>query len=191
VAQHFDACQPCAAQLSRLHALLAEVAALPRTIEPPPELWTDLRKTLEAGKISPLRTPRTAGLFRRTATRPWVVAAAIVLVAGSVVFSRRPTSRDSVAGTPPPPPLVSRIDRHYGPVLDHLAASLRERTSATPPKTVATVNQSLRIVDSAIAETRAALIQDPDNQRIGEMLSANYQRKLDLLKRASELATEF
>ena len=117
-------------------------------------------------------------------------AAAIVIAAVSLVARREPASR--VADTAAPAPAaVTRIDRHYAPVLDDLAASLRAKVAVTPAKTAATVNQSIRIVDSAIAETRAALIQNPANDRIAEMLSVNYQKKVDLLKRASELATEF
>ena len=44
--------------------------------------------------------------------------------------------------------------------------------------------------DSAIAEARAALLADPNNGMLVDLLSASYQRKLDLLRRTSELSSK-
>jgi CHASE3 domain sensor protein len=57
------------------------------------------------------------------------------------------------------------------------------------PETIRTVDRSLAVVDSAIAEARAALMSDPNNQMLIDLLSASYQRKLDLLRRTSELGS--
>jgi anti-sigma factor RsiW len=181
---HLESCDRCAGELARLRALLAATAALPRNVEPPVDLWGEIRGTLEANKVASLP-------LRRRSWGLWLppVAAAIVIAAVWLVARREPVSRVTDASAAPA--AVTRIDRHYVPVLDDLAASLRAKVAVAPAKTAATVNQSIRIVDSAIAETRAALIQNPANDRIAEMLSVNYQKKVDLMKRASELATEF
>jgi anti-sigma factor RsiW len=183
-ATHLESCGRCAEQLARLRGLVAATDALPRSIDPPPELWGEIRGMLEANKIAtlPVRRRRLVGL--------WLLpVAAAIVIAVALVARREPLSR--VADTAAPPAAVTRIDRHYAPVLDDLSASVRVKVAVAPAKTAATVNQSIRIVDLAIAETRAALIQNPANDRIAEMLSVNYQKKVDLLKRASELATEF
>ena len=62
------------------------------------------------------------------------------------------------------------------------------RGDSLAPSTVATVERSLRIADSAIAEARSALEQDPANRVLGELFVSNYERKIDLLRRATELA---
>ena len=66
--------------------------------------------------------------------------------------------------------------------------TLDERRDSLAPSTVATVERSLRIADSAIAEARSALEQDPANRVLGELFVSNYERKIDLLRRATELA---
>jgi hypothetical protein len=53
---------------------------------------------------------------------------------------------------------------------------------------VATVERSLRIADSAIAEARDALERDPSNVVLERLFASNYERKIDLLRRANELA---
>jgi hypothetical protein len=49
------------------------------------------------------------------------------------------------------------------------------------------VEESLRVVDDAIAEARQALARDPGNLAIADVLSANHEQKLDLLRRATRL----
>ena len=65
---------------------------------------------------------------------------------------------------------------------------LDQRRDSLAPSTVATVERSARIADSAIAEARAALEHDPSNRVLADLLVSNYERKLDLLRRATELA---
>ena len=57
------------------------------------------------------------------------------------------------------------------------------------PATVRTVERALTVIDSAIAEARAALAADPANAALIDILSAHYERKVDLLQRATELSS--
>jgi hypothetical protein len=50
-----------------------------------------------------------------------------------------------------------------------------------------TLERTLRVIDEAIAEARAALAADPSNRTLLDVLSANYEQKVELLRRASEL----
>ena len=50
------------------------------------------------------------------------------------------------------------------------------------------VDDAWRIIDDAIAETREAIASDPQNPVLVEILSSHYERKVELLQRASELA---
>ena len=79
-------------------------------------------------------------------------------------------------------------ERGYARSIDALWRTLDERRDSLAPSTVATVERSLRIADSAIAEARSALEQDPANRVLGELFVSNYERKIDLLRRATELA---
>jgi hypothetical protein len=53
---------------------------------------------------------------------------------------------------------------------------------------VETVERSLHVADAAIAEARDALARDPANGLLAEIFASNYERKIDLLRRATELA---
>ena len=171
-------------------------SALPREIAPPPDLWPAIRDEL---------VPRARTIQW---TSRWRLAAAALLVAGSssilTLFAVR--SRDGAraqadiaavdrAPVPPrtaaPAPLPAHLavaERGYERSIEALWRTLDERRDSLAPSTVATVERSLGIADSAIAEARAALEHDPSNRVLAELLVSNYERKLDLLRRATELA---
>ena len=171
-------------------------AGLPREIAPPPDLWPAIRAEL---------APRATRRVRWTAG--WRLAAAGLVVAASssilTLFTMRASdsARDSVAvtadrvpphpRTPAPPQLPAHLvaaERGYARSVDALWRTLDERRDSLAPSTVATVERSLRIADSAIAEARAALEQDPANRVLADLFVSNYERKIDLLRRATELA---
>jgi hypothetical protein len=95
------------------------------------------------------------------------------------------------ATSPAPARLPAHLvvaERGYARSMEALWRTLDERRDSLAPSTVATVERSLRIADSAIAEARSALERDPANRVLADLLVSNYERKLDLLRRASELA---
>jgi hypothetical protein len=168
-------------------------AALPREIAPPPDLWPAIRAEL---------APRSSRSIRWT-SHGWRVAAAALLVAGSssviTLLAMRANDRGRgaaiVAGTDSAPASGSRLPAHlavaelgYERSIDALRRTLDERRDSLAPSTVATVERSLRIADSAITEARSALEHDPANRVLADLLVSNYERKIDLLRRATELA---
>jgi hypothetical protein len=167
-------------------------AALPREIAPPPDLWPAIR-----GELAP-RTSRTVHWNPR-----WRLAAAALLVAASssilTLFTVRGRERAPAAvavaqedGAPRSstqlPAHLAVAERGYERSVDALWRTLDERRDSLAPSTVATVERSLRIADSAIAEARAALERDPSNAVLAALFASNYERKIDVLRRAAELA---
>jgi hypothetical protein len=167
-------------------------AALPREIAPPPDLWPAIR-----AELAP-RSSRTIGWTSR-----WRVAAAALLVAGSssmitlLAVRARDQGRSAVmiVRTDSAPSSEHRLPAHlavaeqgYERNIEALRRTLDERRDSLAPSTVATVERSLRIADSAIAEARSALEHDPANRVLAGLLLSNYERKIDLLRRATELA---
>jgi hypothetical protein len=55
------------------------------------------------------------------------------------------------------------------------------------PATIQAVEQSLSTIDVAIAEAREALLRDPANAALPELLASNYRQKIDLLRRATQI----
>jgi len=163
---------------------------LPREIAPPPELWSSIRAEL---------APRSRTIQWNAR---WRLAAAALLVAASssILTLLAVRARDGVDPThlvaaTDSAPAAARLPAHlvvaergYARSIDALWRTLDERRDSLAPSTVATVERSLRIADSAIAEARSALEHDPSNRVLAELLVSNYERKIDLLRRASELA---
>jgi anti-sigma factor RsiW len=195
VERHVGVCPACARELSRMRALLAAASALPRAIEPPAAAWAGVRASIETRKVATL--PGAGARHPRRLTPRWLVAASVLVVlsgaaAIAVIRSANHPSQPATSvlvSTRTAAVVAMMIDRHYMPALNQLAAALSD-TGGRSRKAIPAVTRSLVLVDSAIAETRAALIRDPGNRDIADLLAANYEKKLDLLKRASELATE-
>lgn len=181
VRRHLERCEECREEVAALRALLADARALPRRAAPPRDLWPGI-----AGRLRDRRPP-AAGL------RPWhAIAAALLLTMAStavgVAIGRRLGAPQPVAAAPLPPELVV-IEADYVRAADDLARVLEERRPALSPRTVAVLERSLRIIDAAIAESRAALARDPANRDLTTMLWATYEKKLDLLERATAGST--
>jgi hypothetical protein len=172
-------------------------AALPREIAPPPELWDAIRGELASRSTNAWRWDR------------WRLAAAGLLIAASsslltvVTLRARENARRTDVATAPmvagssvgtttvegrlPARLASAEEGYLRSALA-LRRTLDERRDSLAPSTVATVERSLRIADSAIAEARAALERDPSNAVLAALFTSNYERKIDVLRRATELA---
>jgi hypothetical protein len=126
-------------------------------------------------------------------------AAAILLVAGSstlTVLALRARESTSPARAPgaamttvvATPAALRAVDDSYAGVLEELTTTLHAQRGSFAPTTVATLERTLRIIDEAIAEARAALAADPGNGALLDVLSGNYEQKVQLLRRASELS---
>jgi hypothetical protein len=191
---HVAVCRDCADRLASLAALATDVAALPREIAPPPELWTSIRGEL---------TPRTGVAAVRPAPR-WTrfAAAAVLLVVASSgitallmrggrseqIVTAAPTVTVPSSTTAGLPAELASTERDYVRRSAELQQMLDQRRDSLAPSTVVVVERSLRIADSAIAEAREALARDPANRALAEIFASNHERKIELLERASELA---
>jgi hypothetical protein len=78
--------------------------------------------------------------------------------------------------------------------LDDAAAELRTTLVAgaapLPPDARASLERSLRVVDTAIAEARAELARDPANAAVASALAAGQERRVELLRQAARLLVE-
>jgi anti-sigma factor RsiW len=78
-------------------------------------------------------------------------------------------------------------EREYQQAVDDLARVLETRRASLAPETVAILEHNLAIIDAAIAESRAALVNDPNSRELTDMLSSTYDAKVQLLRRAVQL----
>jgi anti-sigma factor RsiW len=189
--RHLTSCAACAGELAELRTLLASSRALP-DMTPPPDLWNDIRASL----VAPTRRPTVTSWWLQ---RGFLAAAAVLLIVVSstitaVIMRQRttviPETRAAVAVSPTSvslPASMAAIEAEYVGTAAELAEALAAQRSKLAPATVAKVEASLRVIDDAIAEARRALAEDPANRTLLDIFSANYQQKLQLLRRAAEL----
>ena len=129
---------------------------------------------------------------------------------GSASTTGQPGAQRSAGSTPPvtvastrraaagsTAPSGARLARAEGvmnemqPVYDREILKLRtivkSRRSQLDPKTVAVLEQSIAVIDSAIAQSRAALAKDPASGFLAEQLNHSLEKKVELLRTAAML----
>lgn len=188
---HARACPTCSGALEELRATVATAKALPDAVEPPGELWGDVRATIEAAKVAHLPT-RRAGPGGWWVTPGRLVAAAVLLTAGTALLTSIVLSPRAVE--PAPQVAVTTVswqssERAFQASVLELREQLQGMHGQLAPGTVAKVESALATIDLAIAEAREALLRDPANAALTELLASNYRQKIDLLRRMTQLTS--
>lgn len=98
---------------------------------------------------------------------------------------RRADATDSPAAERLAP--LPRAAQAYDHEIAGMRALVAERRDSLDPVTVRVLERNLRIIDQAIAESRAALAQDPKSGLLAEQLTRAMKRKLELLRTAADL----
>jgi hypothetical protein len=163
---------------------------LPREIAPPPEVWGALQARVKA-------TPRTKAPRSRSWNLGWLAAAAAVVFFVGAALLLPPSvgkgkGKGAVVQTPaasPRSPVVLAVEQNYEPALADLRHTLDQQRSTLSPATVLVLERSLATIDSAIAEARSALIADPANRALVQILSAQFEHKVELMQRATQLSS--
>lgn len=75
----------------------------------------------------------------------------------------------------------------YQTAIADLQRVLEAKQGQMAPETVQTLERNLRIIDAAIAESRAALEKDPNSRELTRMLTATYDAKVKVLRQAVEI----
>lgn len=188
VDHHLAACESCRADVARIEALLASADALPRSVEPPEDLWPAIRSRVAGGLVVPMARPR-----REVA---WLAAAALLLVVATSAITLAFVRDDrAVATTVTPgapddsidgPSRFRAVSAEYDRLDRDLARRLDEHRAKLQPETIEKVERNLLIIDRAIGEIRQALAEDPHNEALEALLKASYGQKSALLQQVSQ-----
>lgn len=169
---------------------------LPRSTEPPGDLWPEIAASVAA---------RPRGRSRVA----WAAAAAIA-IGTAAWWSSRPTPLDApeaapiaaeapeVAAVTPAPARVESIaapeftalipeESNLRAASLALASAYASRRGGLDRTLLATFDDNLGIVDDAIERSRAALTTSPDDPGLQRALDRAYRHKLSLLRRATEV----
>lgn len=192
-AAHRAACAECSLVWADLERISMEAAALP-LLSPSRDLWADIDARLGATAfVSPsIRFVRLATaaslLIAATAAVTWTIArggsmtipspAASVAI-GSVdeVPAATPVQQASLNAT------VATMDREIA----ELEAILDERRATLDPRTIAVLEENMKLIDDAIAESQKALDSDPASRFLVTQYTRAYNSKLTLLRGATTL----
>ncbi len=212
---HVASCARCSAVLADVRSIVDRAAALP-ALKPSRDLWSGIEARLETPVVSiDTARPRTRRV-RVPAWVGLAAAAAVLIVVTSVVTRQWVTSGDktapNVAATPTVPtpqpeslgPAVSPVSTSptpntaarervsaavtYAREIARLETFVRQRGEALDPTTKAIVENSMRIIDSALVEARAALARDPASRFLTDQVDQTLQKKMELLRTVSLLA---
>ena len=199
-----DACRGIADDLG----LLRDAARKLGPIDPPPHVWLEIagRVRLEGGKpdaASPLRVVASPGRSR-SETWQWLGLAAALLLTTLAVYSIATpdntapvavtTNTSGNAGEVPTVETVEetmkRAEAEYEKAIAQLEQLVKSGDSSVSATTVATLQKSLTTIDSAIADSRAALNSTPDSQPARTSLFEALRNKVNLLQHTVVLMNE-
>lgn len=184
---HLATCDDCRGLVADL-ARLKDTARALGPITPPAHVWGNIQASLPTTK--------------RRARVEWLgLAAALVLVtAGAYFFTRMtapPVSVDTAhadASNAGAPPTVETVEQelaiaaaHYETAIAQLEAVARQDNNALPADAAAKLQVSLTQVDKFIAESRAALVNEPQNEPARDSLFAALRRKVEILQQTVAL----
>jgi anti-sigma factor RsiW len=188
---HLTVCRSCSHDLELTRKVLEQARALPRGVSPVRDLWPEIAARIERSRVVALRRPPLR----------WVMlvglAAAIVLGATAVLLSgpagRRPAAAERPGGESAIRPAAATSQNFASEHdLERAARNLREvlqqRRDRLTPQTAKIIDENLDIIDQAIARMKRALDHEPGNRDLVTLLAETYQRKIDLLKTATELS---
>ncbi|MCE9602913.1 MAG: hypothetical protein K8S21_11975 [Gemmatimonadetes bacterium] len=204
---HRAACSECTATWAELDAISAEARVLPR-LTPSRDLWAGIEARIDANVTSSgTALGRAERRWFRAPVLRMAAAAAVLVVASSAVTWRVATDRidsspsdvatgmsDSAAAVraalteaPAGSPRYTQASYEsdfaaMDAEIRTMQALLNERRAELDPSTIAVLERSLTLIDQAIGESRAALLNDPASQFLAAQLARSYSTKLTLLR---------
>ena len=175
--------------------ILAQAIGGLRDEEPVQDLWPGVAARIQS-------SPRRHTI---AVTRWQLAVAASFLIAVSTGLTWF-VARQPVAAAAAPEIVVQAQDEPMGPATGHIQQAnfadkqfdaavtdlehiLRNDRDRLDPGTVMVIERNLRTIDDAIAQAREALDKDPANPYLNSHLADSRRRKLDLLRRATTLAS--
>ena len=178
--------------------ILAQAIGGMRDELPSRDLW--------AGIATQIQQPPVAATHKISFSLPQLAMAASLLIAVASGLTYLATTRTPAAATEAAGPVIQAYgvpddqtggqvvqanfaDAQYNAAVSDLENILHDDRDRLDPPTVQIVERNLKVIDAAINEARMALNDDPANPYLNSHLADARQRKLDLLRHATSLAS--
>lgn len=209
IAAHCERCVSCRGVVADL-GRLRDAARTLGPITPPAHLWMEIAGRMRLQQHTPRTTtpvtvahPVSAPKVTRADTWQWLgLAAALLLVtAGVYVMSlpdaAAPTQAANAQGNVSAPPTVEtigdtllRAQAEYELAIAQLEDMVTTGDPSISPEVVETLQRTVGTIDSAIAESRAALTDNPASQPARTSLFEALGNKVSLLQQTVVLMNE-
>ena len=196
---HLPTCGECREILDDLRRVMDRARGLDDR-PPTKDLWSGIATRIGSSggtAVVPIDRARTSVRVSRrlSFSLPQAIAAGIALVlvsSGAVWLALRTPNREAASRKDLQSLVRNASWRHESDstvngVVENLRGALDSNRSRLDTSTVRVLEKNLAIIDSAIAEARRALAQDPNNNYLNHHLADTMRRKADLLRRASAL----
>ena len=183
---HLAGCGACRAVLEDLRRIVA-TAPTYRGIEPERDLWPEIATSVESRRVVPFPARTTWW----TPVRQLMAASIVTAAAGAggawLWLSSRGTPAAAPVATAGAPGFstASMTSATYDTAVAALEETLAANRERLDTATVRIVENSLRIIDQAIAEARAAIQRDSANAYLNGQIAANMRKKLTVLRMAT------
>jgi hypothetical protein len=208
VETHLAACEACRLLVNDLREIKRATGAMELRV-PPARAWGRIERAikLEQGNDGADRGSYAflgkAG-WRKPGTLPyWLAAAAVLLLATFVGLRYMPgrnqagTDADGVETSASASRAADAIESelrlaesHYENAIKGLEAAAKSDEDALDPRTAATLQKNLAVIDQAISESRAAMRAQPASEPAKQSLIENFKTKIALLQDTVALINE-
>jgi anti-sigma factor RsiW len=203
---HLLDCAECAATLDELRRVVMRARELPHepspelsesASEPMPDLWPGIEAAIATRPRVKLVHGSGWNERRVTFTFTQLAAAclAIAIVSGTAVWYARTTGRHDAGQLIPGSDAVTAVapaattPAATTAAVEELRRALANGRDDLDPGTVQTLEESLITIEVAILQARRALDADPRNSYVRAHLDETMRRKVELLHRATMLAS--
>ena len=207
IERHLEACAACRQLIDDLREIRRVAASLePR--DPPVRAWTRLERAIKLENAPHAASASGAPRQRVTAPLIWLAAAAAIILATIVGLRLTPTAPQQAApqtavnapatptAAPPDDPAHSvetelrQAEDHYEKAIKGLEQIAAVEQGVFDPRTAATLQKNLAVIDQAIGESRAALRSEPSSEPAQQSLLENFKAKMGLLQDTVALINE-
>jgi len=215
--RHLTGCAPCRQTVEDLRDVLGAAREL-ELREPPVRAWPRLERAIKLEREHTAAGARRlqpsgnglAGDARLKASRSkiyvtWLAAAAALVLAAFVGLRYTPASPGDAKAPAPagqsaaatPGEAVNSIETelrqaeaHYDNAIKGLEVIANTEQNELDPRTAATLQKNLAVIDQAISESRAAVRAQPASEPAQQSLIENFKTKIALLQDTVALINE-
>ncbi len=191
VESHAATCADCRASLKELQALLQQARQLGPGVSPDRNLWPGILEQIDESR---------ARSWSHT-NRSWMALAAVLALAVLLLpylLRQQPAKpgvrveADATNSMKVDAAALARVDlaRSEDRVLlvrRDLVEAIEIRRDLLGPEASQSVEESLLVLDQAVADIQQALEENPDDRRLRLLLAAKYQHEVRLLQRVSRV----